>query len=232
LTLLVAYRVEAPLDPTMSFFVHLVNPDGSVIGQADHTVQTGEYKVGDVFVQRFKITPLLNVQPGTYQLLTGSAPLKSAGNERVPIATAAVTAPDRLIDPDGIDLSGGAVYLDDDLRGSEIKPGGEMKVKLNFTAARPLLRDTVVSVQLTGNGWRVTDDSVPALGAIPTLKWIAGSQVLDPHTLKIPENAAPGRAQLTVILYDAFTQEPLALLDAELIKQGQTIPIATVMVTP
>ena len=28
------------------------------------------------------------------------------------------------------------------------------------------------------NGWRVTDDSVPALGAIPTLKWIAGSPVL------------------------------------------------------
>ncbi len=84
---------------------------------------------------------------------------------------------------------------------------------------------------MTGNGWRVTDDFVPALGAIPTLKWIAGSQVLDPHTLKIPENAAPGPAQVSVILYDAFTQEPLALLDAELIKQGQAIPIGTVNVS-
>ncbi len=44
LTLLVAYRVEAPPDPTTSFFVHLVNPDGSVIGQADQTVQTGRYQ--------------------------------------------------------------------------------------------------------------------------------------------------------------------------------------------
>jgi hypothetical protein len=34
-----------------------------------------------------------------------------------------------------------------------------------------------------------------------------------------------------VILYDNFTQEPLALLDAELIKQGQTIPVGTVNVT-
>jgi hypothetical protein len=230
LTLLVAYRVEAPLDPTTSFFVHLVNPDGSVIGQADHTVQTGKYKVGDVFVQRFDVTPLLSVQPGEYQLLTGaytSEPLRSAGNERVPIATARVTPPDRLIDPQGINLASGVVYVDSSVTGGEVKPGDEVKINLNFTAARPLLRDTGVSVQLTGNGWRVTDDSVPALGAIPTLKWIAGSPVLDPHTLKIPENAAPGPAHVSVILYDAFTQEPLSLLDAELIKQGQAILIGT-----
>ena len=228
-----AYRVEAPLDPTTSFFVHLVNPDGSVIGQADHTVKTGKYKVGDVFVERFDVTPLVSVQPGEYQLLTGaytSAPLKSAGNERVPIGTARVTPPNRLIDPQGIDLSSGVVYVDSSVIGGEVKPGDEVKLNLNFTAARPLLRDTVVSVQMTGNGWRVTDASVPALGSIPTLKWIAGSPVIDPHTLKIPENAAPGPAQVSVILYDAFTQEPLALLDSELIKQGQAIPIGTVNV--
>jgi hypothetical protein len=233
-TLLIAYRVEAPPDPATSFFVHLVNPDGSVIGQADRTVQTGKYQVGDVFVERFKVTPLLNVQPGQYQLLTGAytnAPLKSAGNERVPIGMAEVTAPDRLIEPHGINLANGIVYLNSSASNGEVKPGDEVKVNLNFTAARPLLRDTVVSVQLTGNGWRVTDDWVPALGAIPTLKWIAGVQVLDPHTLKIPENATPGPAQLSVILYDAFTQEPLALLDAEMIKQGQAIPIGTVNVT-
>jgi hypothetical protein len=39
-----------------------------------------------------------------------------------------------------------------------------------------------------------------------------------------------GPVQVSVILYDAFTQEPLALLDAELIKQGQAIPIGTVQV--
>jgi hypothetical protein len=234
LTLLVAYQVEAPPDPATSFFVHLVNPDGSVIGQADRTVQTGRYQAGDVFVQRFDVTPLLSVPPGEYQLLVGaytSEPLKSAGNERVPIATAQVTPPDRLIDPKGINLAGGVVYVESSAISGEMKPGDEVKINLNFTAARPLLRDTVVAVQLTGNGWRVTDDSVPALGAIPTLKWVTGLQVLDPHTLKIPENAAPGPAQVSVILYDAFTQEPLALLDAELIKQGQAVPIGTVNVT-
>jgi hypothetical protein len=240
LTLLAAYRVEAPPDPATSFFVHLVKPDGTVIGQSDKTVQTGRYQVGDVLVERFKVTPLSNVPPGEYQLLAGAytigpsgsiAPLKAAGNERVPIGTAQVTPPDRLIDPQGINLSGGIVYLDSTALNGEVKPGDEVQVNLNFTAARPLMRDTVVSVQMTGDGWRAADDFVPALGAIPTMKWIAGSQVFDPHTLKVPENAAPGPAQLSVILYDAFTQEPLALLDAELIKQGQAAPIGNVNVT-
>jgi hypothetical protein len=234
LTLLVAYRVAAPPDPMTSFFVHLVNPDGSVIGQADRTVQTGKYKVGDVFVERFAVTPLLSVQPGEYQLLAGaytSAPLKAAGNERVPIGTAEVLASNRLIDPQGVSLANGVVYVDSSAIDGEVKPGEQVKLTLNFTAARPLLRDTVVSIQMTGNGWRVTDDSVPALGAIPTLKWIAGSPIIDPHTLKVPENASPGPAQVSVILYDAFTQEPLALLDSELIKQGQAIPIGMVNVT-
>ncbi|NTU66269.1 MAG: hypothetical protein HGB05_23390 [Chloroflexi bacterium] len=235
LTLLVAYRVDAPPDSVTSFFVHLVNPDGSVIGQADQTVQTGRYQVGDVFVERFHVVPLIAVPPGEYELLAGaytSKLLKAAGNERVPITTARVTPPDRLIDPQGIDLANGVVYLNSSAVSGEVRPGDEVKINLTFTAARPLLRDTVVSVQMMGNGWRVTDDFVPALGAIPTLKWIAGSHVLDPHTLKVPGSAAPGPAQVSVILYDAFTQEPLALLDAELIKQGQAIPIATVNVTP
>ncbi len=240
LTLQLAYLVASRPDPTTSFFVHLVNPGGSVIGQADTTVQTGKYRVGDMFVERFHVTPLIDVKPGEYQLLAGAyaigpdgsfEPLKAGGHERVPITTARVELPDRLIDPKGINLATGVVYLDSDVKGQEVQPGDELKVNLNFTVARPFLRDTVVSVQLTGNGWRATDDFVPALGAIPTLKWIAGSRVLDPHTLKIPENAAPGPAQLNVILYDAFTQEPLALLDAELIKRGQAIPIGTVNVT-
>ena len=230
LTLLVAYRVDAPPDPVTAFFAHLVNPDGRVIGQADQIVPTGRYQVGAVFTQRFAVTPLVSVPPGEYQLLAGaytSAPLTAAGNERVPIATARVTAPDRLIDPGGLYLSSGVVYVASSASGGEAQPGAEVTLNLNFIATRPILRDYVVSVQMTGAGWRVTDDSVPALGALPTLKWLAGSLITDRHALIIPADAAPGPATISVIVYDAFTQEPLALLDAELIKRGQSIPIGT-----
>ena len=236
LTLLIAYRVEALPDPTTSFFVHLVNPDGSVIGQADHTLHTNRYQVGAVFVERFHVAPLTGVKPGEYQLLTGvrtSELLKADGNERVPIATAEVAAPNRLIDPDGIDLSGGITFVGSTASiNGEVHPGDRLTLDLHFVATRPILRDYVVSVQMNGQGWRVTDDSVPALGAIPTLKWIAGAQITDRHVLNIPDDAAPSPATISVILYDSFTQEPLALLDAELIKQGPSILIGTWNVAP
>ncbi len=240
LTLFVAYRVEAQSPRNLSFFAHLVKLDGSVIGQADQTVATARYHVGDVIVERFFVAPLRSVEPGEYTLMIGAytvgndgriEPLKSAGNERVPLTTITVEADSHLIRPSGIDLSGGITFVGASASATgEVHPGDRLTLDLKFAAARPILRDYVMSVQINGQGWRVIDDSVPALGAIPTLKWIAGSEIVDRHVLTLPPNAS-GQATVTLSLYDAFTQEPLALLDAELIKQGPTIPLGTYNVT-
>jgi len=138
-----------------------------------------------------------------------------------------VDSPDRLIEPAGIDLSGGIVFVNSTSSTSgELHPSDRLTLDLHFIATRPLQRDIVVSVQMTGSNWRANDDSVPALGAIPTLKWIAGSEIDDPHVLIVPQNAS-GQATVTLSLYDNFTQQPLALLNADLIKQGPTIPLGT-----
>jgi hypothetical protein len=55
----------------------------------------------------------------------------------------------------------------------------------------------------------VRTDGTPAGGAIPTLKWIAGSRVTDTRTLTVPPDAAPGRATVTLVVYDSFTQRPV-----------------------
>jgi hypothetical protein len=223
-----------------SLFVHLVNPDGSVIGQADQTIPYALYQTGDVIIERFFVAPLMAVKPGEYALMAGAyvrgddgkiVPLKSAGNERVVIASATVEATDQLIDPGGIAFSGGIHFLGATASSSgELHPGDQLTLDLKFVASRPSLRDLVVSVQMNG-AVHVIDDRVPALGAIPTLKWIAGSEIVDRHVLVIPKDAAPGQATVTLSLYDAFTQQPLALLDAELIKQGPTIPLGMWTVT-
>jgi len=93
-------------------------------------------------------------------------------------------------------------------------------VDLRWTALRPLTRDYSVSVQVTGPGWRAQDDGTPALGAIPTLKWIRGMQVSDRHRLIRPADAQ-GQGTLTVSVYDAFTLEPLIVLDDRFLKLGQ-----------
>jgi 4-amino-4-deoxy-L-arabinose transferase-like glycosyltransferase len=231
-----AYRVEAPPDRDYSFFVHLIDSSGNVIGQMDQTIATTRYHVGDVIVARFFVAPLTTVQTGEYQLMAGIysvgsdrkiTALKSAGNEQVSVTNLKVDSPDRLIEPAGIDLSGGIVFVNSTSSTSgELHPGDRLTLDLHFIATRPLQRDIVVSVQMTGSNWRANDDSVPALGAIPTLKWIAGSEIDDPHVLIVPQNAS-GQATVTLSLYDNFTQQPLALLNADLIKQGPTIPVGT-----
>ncbi len=105
-----------------------------------------------------------------------------------------------------------------------------------FSSSRPILRDLVVSVRLIGYqpdgfhwAWTEQEDGVPALGAIPTLKWIAGSQVRTPHTLPVPETAVSGQTiGATLRLYDAFTQRPLAILDERITSQFPWVPLGQV----
>lgn len=97
-----------------------------------------------------------------------------------------------------------------------------LKLDLHWLAARPITRDIIVSARIAGDGFYQTHDSVPALGAIPTLKWIAGSRVMDRHPFTLNGYAGPLRG--TVVVYDSVTQLPLPPLD-ERYDQGITIPV-------
>ena len=110
-------------------------------------------------------------------------------------------------------------------------PGDTVRVELRLVAKKPLLRDYVVSVRLTDEAGRLLsqDDTVPALGAIPTLKWIRGSSVSDVHFLPLPTGAQVGPLRLSLIVYDAFTMRTLAVLDDRLAKLGPSVPLARMM---
>ncbi len=111
-----------------------------------------------------------------------------------------------------------------DVRGpaGALEPGREVTLSLHFRGLRPLKRDYVVSAALTGLNpdgswaWRDVHDTVPALGAIPTLKWIRGSKVLDPHRLTIPAETSAVPVEGTLSIYDHFTQQVLLPLDDRL----------------
>lgn len=108
-----------------------------------------------------------------------------------------------------------------------IRAGDVMALDLRFLALRPIVHDYTVSVRLADvkGRWRVQDDSTPALGAIPTLKWIRGTSVVDRHFLAVPPDATSGEAELSLIVYDAFTLRPLAILDQRLAKLGPSVPL-------
>jgi hypothetical protein len=114
-----------------------------------------------------------------------------------------------------------------------VAPGRAFVWRPRLAARQPILRDLVVSVALIGYqpdgyfwAWRAQDDSVPAMGAMPTLKWIAGTAVTSSHWLTVDAAAVPGQAMTgTLILYDAFTQRPLPILDERLVQQAPWIPL-------
>jgi hypothetical protein len=116
---------------------------------------------------------------------------------------------------------------------SPLLPGDPLSYDLRLVATRPLLRDRIISVSLVGIrpdgswAWRDLSDGVPALGAVPTLKWIYGSTVLDRHRLSLPGDAPNGLAQAQIQVYDHFTQAVLPPLDARLLLGGAGIPLHT-----
>lgn len=140
-----------------------------------------------------------------------SLPRRRAGDRYVPFGDAAVLA--RVGGPS-----------------AALEPGTEATVRLRFLAQLPLQRDFIVSTSLTGLetdgtwAWRTSHDTVPALGAIPTLKWIQGSVVLDTHRMRVPADAASVPVEGSLIIYDHFTQRILPNLDGRL---AIAVPLGT-----
>jgi len=103
-----------------------------------------------------------------------------------------------------------------------------VRVELRLVAKKPIVRDYVVSVRLTDEAGRLLsqDDTVPALGALPTLKWIRGSSIADVHFVSLPAGDQVGTLRLSLIVYDAFTMRKLGVLDDRLAKLGPSVPLA------
>lgn len=112
----------------------------------------------------------------------------------------------------------------------DLEPGAEVTLGLRFRGQRPLERDYVVSTALSGLNpdgswaWRDPHDGVPALGAIPSLKWIHGSTVFDPHHVTVPGESPSVPVVGSLVVYDHFTQASLPNLDERL---GPNVPLGS-----
>ncbi len=96
-----------------------------------------------------------------------------------------------------------------------VGPGETMALDVTLVALRPLTSDDATSVRLAdGDGrWLDTHDCQPGLGAVPTLKWIRGSRVVDRHLLEIPEGFSGDSVQVTMVAYERFRMAPLPSMD-------------------
>ncbi len=130
----------------------------------------------------------------------------------------------------GIVWTGGG--LDENVR---LEGEQALSIQPTFISSQPVLRDLAVSVRLIGYqpdgvqwAWWDLADSIPAMGAIPTLKWIHGSEIRSPHFTTINAAATPDQTiGATLLLYDAFTNQPLTILDERITAQFPWIPLRT-----
>jgi hypothetical protein len=131
----------------------------------------------------------------------------------------AIRLPSRRSDERYVPLGDGMVLVGFDEPETGLGPGSESTLSLHLCGQRALERDYIVSAALTGVNpdgtwaWRAADDSVPALGAIPTLKWIQGSAIVDPHRMTIPVDGSDVPVVGSFSVYDHFTQRLLPPLD-------------------
>lgn len=133
-----------------------------------------------------------------------------------------------------VPLGQGIVWTGSSSIPANIEPGQGLTIRHSFLSTAPVLSDQVMSMRLIGFeedgyhwAWWDLDDSIPGMGAIPTLKWIAGSRVTSPHFVSIDESATLSQeigGALT--LYDAFTGRVLPLLDGRLAAEFGWIPIS------
>lgn len=124
-------------------------------------------------------------------------------------------------------------YGDSFAAGETVQANRNLLFHNMFASSTPLTRDYVVGnalIGLEGDGttwaWAEQNDGIPALGAIPTLKWIAGSEVSERRSVQSAGDAVSGQTVLaTLRLYDAYTNRPLPVLDEAIVAAAPWVTV-------
>jgi len=107
-------------------------------------------------------------------------------------------------------MFGDALALRDALLPPYVAAGARLHVDLWWTAQGPLERDYSVGVYLMppdADTVIAQDDAPP--GDVPTSAWAAGAPVFDRHTLRLPDDLAPGLYRVAVSVYWFGDGQPL-----------------------
>ncbi|MFN8484817.1 MAG: glycosyltransferase family 39 protein [Anaerolineae bacterium] len=111
-----------------------------------------------------------------------------------------------------------------DLAQGSVKPGGNVELTLYWHPQGRLDRSLKVFTHVVGPDGKIIGqaDAIPANGGRPTTGWRPGEYIADRYVIPLERNAAPGRYQIEVGLYDAATGERLPVkVDGATVEGGQ-----------
>lgn len=111
-----------------------------------------------------------------------------------------------------------------DLAQSAVKPGGNVEMTLYWHPQGRLDKSLKVFTHIVGPDGKIVGqaDGIPASGSRPTTGWQPGEYIADRYVIPLDRNAAPGRYQIEVGLYDAATGERAPVkVDGATVEGGQ-----------
>ena len=214
------WRTPVPLARDWSLFVHLVTPDGVIIGQRDifpgnGLLATGDFTQGQiwqdtiaVYVPPAAYTPMpLTVEIGWYDLLTGERLILPSGAEIFTVGTVELRPLASILEvpnplsihfENGIELVGYAL--------SDLSPaaGDNVDLTLYWRSSAPIANDYVVFAHILDpitTTIYAQSDGQPANWTAPTSTWLPGAVIEDVHPLEVDPNTPPGIYELEIGLY-------------------------------
>lgn len=212
------WRIEAPLRRDWSLFVHLVTPDGVIVGQRDVYPGGGALATSDLAAGYSWRNPVavavpssayapetLSIVVGWYDLATGArlalpddAEVYEVGTVDLQPRPSDLDVPNPLsINFDSqIELVGYAL--------SDLTPeaGGSLDLTLYWRAITPVVQDYTVFAHVVDPATTtIHAGSDAAPGGLPTSSWTPGAIVEDRHTLTVNFDAPPGIYEVEIGLY-------------------------------
>ena len=203
-----------------SLFVHLVTPDGVIVGQRDIYPGQGALATSDlepgrawrdsvaVWVPPTAYAPLpLDVVVGWYHLPTGERLALPNGRETLTVGqTALEPRASALNVPNPLGVNFGGLV---ELAGytlSDLTPaaGDTVALTLYWRGLAPIANDYKVFANILDPltlTKHASSDGMPAQWSAPTSTWTPGALVEDVHNLTISPDAPPGIYELEVGLY-------------------------------
>lgn len=213
-------HVTEPLMHDWSLFVHLITPDGVIVGQRDVYPAGGLIATSDPPADDAWLNPVavwvpanayapqtLDVAIGWYDLQTGERMTLADGGETFTVGQVAllprvsdlgVPNPINVNFANQIELVG---YTLSDLSPAQ---GEAVTLTLYWRGLTQIETDYVVFAQIIDpitTTIYAASDAMPAAWARPTTTWIPGEIVADAHTLTVSADGPPGIYEIYVGLY-------------------------------
>lgn len=113
-----------------------------------------------------------------------------------------------------------------------ITAGGVLNLDLIWQPLATQERTLVRFVQLLDGGGRLAaqQDTIPCNRECPASSWLADEFLIDPVTLNLPADLAPGDYHLITGWYDADTQQRLAATDANGVSLSDNVTILPIVI--